>query len=100
MGEWFSLARDAVLVLVGAAASLVGRYVLHRLQTRRDEKLAARVARAEGERQIARILRLAEYGAQITENRAEEFDLSHACADEFDELAKLIFGGQQPPRRC
>jgi len=97
MCQWFSLGRDAVLVLAGAATSLIGGCVLHTIQTRRDEKLAARAARAEGERRIARIRHLAEYGAEITDNRDEQFKLSHACADEFDELAKLVFAGQQSP---
>jgi len=95
VGQSLSWGQEATLVALGATLPVLGAIVHYLLQARRDGKRAGRAAIAEGERRIARIIALAEYGAPITDNRDEQYKLSHACADEVNMVAPLLYGGQK-----
>ena len=97
MISWQQVLPSAFLLAVGALLTYIGQFWLSKNQIRRDTRAEARKSLAEGYRRVARIRSLITYGQMITDNRAEEFNLSHACQDELDELSKLIFAGEKMP---
>ncbi len=80
-------------VILGSVLTIIGGILRDWQQARRDGRQAARKAIAGGERRISRMVSLAQYGAQVTMNRDEEYKLSHGCAAEVDELSGLLYGG-------